>query len=307
MFNDMVQEGSTANNDNWCMPKNAIANPGQGMLPLAPLWRKSGPGFIFESYDSSDGGSFTVPALPMHRLAIPLRSGAVNLSVRIGRARIQREGAISPEDAFFIPAHLPSAWEYQGGCRCLNLWMTDAFVTERIRRRKSPTARLADLFPLMADPLPELAQSLRRAARAPSADTAAAASDALLDHCLGRGRKRMEVRGLPGEAFAKVAELVHTRLRDGVTVQEMAEAAGMSSAMLARKFKLAIGLSPYEYVGWARICRIRTLLCAPPEARLPMIEIAYQTGFSDQPHMNRAFRKLLGCTPGEYARGKNAE
>jgi AraC-like DNA-binding protein len=35
-------------------------------------------------------------------------------------------------------------------------------------------------------------------------------------------------------------------------------------------------------------------------AGLPLADLAEAAGYSDQPHLNREFRALAGCTPTEY-------
>lgn len=46
-----------------------------------------------------------------------------------------------------------------------------------------------------------------------------------------------------------------------------------------------------------RISRAKELL-ADPAIRIH--EIAEKTGFSDVAHFSRSFKKITGCTPGEY-------
>ena len=54
-----------------------------------------------------------------------------------------------------------------------------------------------------------------------------------------------------------------------------------------------------------RMARVRRALRAAPRPRVA--EIAYAAGFNDLSHFNRAFRRLHGCTPLEFARGEGAE
>jgi AraC family transcriptional regulator len=64
-------------------------------------------------------------------------------------------------------------------------------------------------------------------------------------------------------------------------------------------FKLETGMAPGRYIENLRIERAKALIEA---AELPLVEIAHQTGFSDQSHFTRRFRKAVGMTPGAYAR-----
>ena len=60
----------------------------------------------------------------------------------------------------------------------------------------------------------------------------------------------------------------------------------------------AYGLPPYMYLEQLRIERARVLL----RAGTPTSHVAYETGFSDQSHLTRRFKRVVGVPPGQYAR-----
>jgi len=64
-------------------------------------------------------------------------------------------------------------------------------------------------------------------------------------------------------------------------------------------FREATGLAPHQYVIRERIRRAQAHL----EAGLPIQEAAAALGFSDQSHLHRHFKRIVGVTPREYARG----
>jgi AraC-like DNA-binding protein len=104
-----------------------------------------------------------------------------------------------------------------------------------------------------------------------------------------------EVRGA-----GRVARLVMTQLADRVscppTLTEIAAAAGLSRYQLVRSFRAEVGLPPYAWLAQYRVARARVLLergCRPAEA-------AALTGFADQAHLTRWFRRVVGVTPGAY-------
>ena len=53
----------------------------------------------------------------------------------------------------------------------------------------------------------------------------------------------------------------------------------------------------FDLLGGMRIARARELLA---DSTLRIHEIAEETGFSDVAHFSRSFKKITGCTPGEY-------
>lgn len=69
-------------------------------------------------------------------------------------------------------------------------------------------------------------------------------------------------------------------------------------AHLVRAFSGVYGIAPHQYLNSRRVDRARRLLL---EGRSPG-DVAAATGFFDQSHLTRHFRKLVGVTPGRYAR-----
>ena len=86
---------------------------------------------------------------------------------------------------------------------------------------------------------------------------------------------------------------------NGLTVQGVARAVGLSSAQLAYLFRREIGMSVKEYATRVRVEIIKRLL-AETDDKLDII--AEQLGFCDAPHLSRVFRRICGCPPGEYRR-----
>ncbi|TMH98421.1 MAG: helix-turn-helix domain-containing protein [Betaproteobacteria bacterium] len=86
---------------------------------------------------------------------------------------------------------------------------------------------------------------------------------------------------------------------NGLTVQGIARAVGLSSAQLPYLFRREIGMSVKEYATRVRVEIIKRLL-AETDDKLDII--AEQLGFCDAPHLSRVFRRICGCPPGEYRR-----
>ncbi|MGW1457944.1 AraC family transcriptional regulator [Streptomyces albidoflavus] len=93
-------------------------------------------------------------------------------------------------------------------------------------------------------------------------------------------------------------ELADARLRQGLTLDEAAALLHAHPAHLVRAFSGAFGIAPHQYLTTLRVGRARRLLLDG----LPPGEVATAAGFYDQSHLNRHFRKVVGTTPGRYAR-----
>lgn len=79
-------------------------------------------------------------------------------------------------------------------------------------------------------------------------------------------------------------------------IEDMAQKIGLSPYHMIRKFKTACGLTPHQFQIQCRIRKAQKLL----EEGNSVTEVAYATGFCDQSHFNRCFRKIVGLTPSEY-------
>ena len=82
----------------------------------------------------------------------------------------------------------------------------------------------------------------------------------------------------------------------GVSLQQLANEAGVTSAHLVRRFQQASGLPPLAWQMQQRMALARRLL----RAGQPIVEVALATGFADQAHFSKAFSRFCGMPPGRY-------
>lgn len=87
-------------------------------------------------------------------------------------------------------------------------------------------------------------------------------------------------------------------IADEVTLDALADHARADKFHLCRAFSQDVGFPPYAFLTQARVARARILL---RRGVLPS-EIAPLVGFCDQSQLHRHFRRIVGCTPGAYAR-----
>lgn len=79
-------------------------------------------------------------------------------------------------------------------------------------------------------------------------------------------------------------------------LQDISEAAGLSTSYLIRAFKQTFGLTPHGYLLDQRVQYARAQL----RGGAPIAEVALAAGFADQAHLQRAFKRHLAATPGHY-------
>jgi AraC-like DNA-binding protein len=63
-------------------------------------------------------------------------------------------------------------------------------------------------------------------------------------------------------------------------------------------FHREVGMPPHAYQIQLRVARARRLVAAG----VPLAEVASMTGFADQSHLTRLFKRVVGVPPGQYAR-----
>jgi len=97
----------------------------------------------------------------------------------------------------------------------------------------------------------------------------------------------------------RVLDYISTNVDDDITLADLARVGGQSPFHFARKFTLAMGVSPKRYVSRMRLDRAMAELAA---GRLPLAQIAHNASFSSQASFTRAFRRATGMTPREYRR-----
>ncbi len=105
--------------------------------------------------------------------------------------------------------------------------------------------------------------------------------------------------GLSGAAKRRVLELIAAALDARLTIERLAREVGLSPAHFARAFKETMGRAPHQYLLALRLERARRLL---ETTQATLSDIAQRTGFADQAHFTRLFKRVFGTTPGALAR-----
>jgi len=95
--------------------------------------------------------------------------------------------------------------------------------------------------------------------------------------------------------MSAVEAFIEANLDKSISLDQLAQVTGKSRFHFSRLFRRSVGTAPYRYVMERRIARALGLL---RHSGLPVSEIAVATGFADQSHLNRSFRRAYGTTPG---------
>lgn len=86
------------------------------------------------------------------------------------------------------------------------------------------------------------------------------------------------------------------------SLQELAERAGMSRSIFALRFKEKVGTSAMEYLTRWRMLRAADQLLHSADS---VLVIAQSFGYASESAFGLAFRKVMGCSPRQYGRGRS--
>jgi AraC-like DNA-binding protein len=103
--------------------------------------------------------------------------------------------------------------------------------------------------------------------------------------------------GLSPGAMRRVREYVEVHLNERMQLTELAAVAGLSVYHFAREFKHSVGVTPHYYIVQRRVEQAQAMLT---RTDLSVAEIALAAGYSDQSHLTRQFRHVLGTTPRDF-------
>lgn len=108
-------------------------------------------------------------------------------------------------------------------------------------------------------------------------------------------------KGLPKKTPAwaqEMKEIIQDHIDTNITLKEISKDLNISPSYLSREFSKYFGeLSFGEYIQQQRIEKAKELMGT---ATYSLTEIAYLTGFSDQSHFTRIFKKITGQNPSDF-------
>jgi AraC family transcriptional regulator len=94
--------------------------------------------------------------------------------------------------------------------------------------------------------------------------------------------------------------LLHDSFREPVSLNQVAQAAGVHPSHVAREFHRAYGMTIGEYVRKLRVEFVAEQLLCPRKDPISLTNLALDAGFSSHAHMAAVFNRVIGMTPSEY-------
>ncbi len=203
---------------------------------------------------------------------------------------------INPEVPHSARAGVPEGWSYA-------TLYPSAHVIAGIAEEMTTLRGTAGFAETIVED-PDTAQLIRAVHQAAEEGNALAA-DSLLRIAVARLLRR-HGQSLPartpvatGARTASLAKsLLQERMAEPPSLEQLARELGTGPFSLLRAFKAAYGMPPHTWLTNARVRTARRLL----EAGIAPAQAAAAVGFTDQPHLNRHFTRIVGVPPGAYQR-----
>jgi AraC family transcriptional regulator len=163
--------------------------------------------------------------------------------------------------------------------------------------------RNAAVRPFVHHRSPPLAQTLLKIRDLATSETPA---DPLYAEtlCLAAALEVLEVEavgvsGLDDHRTRLVNDFIVENLHRPISLDELAQVAGMSRFHFVRSFKARMGLTPYAFAMGLRMSRARDLLSV---GTTPIEMVARAVGFTNDATFRRAFAKAFGVSPSQFRR-----
>lgn len=99
------------------------------------------------------------------------------------------------------------------------------------------------------------------------------------------------------QRITEAVRLIEARFDETLTLADLAGKAAMSPFHFLRTFRALVGLTPHQFLLRTRLHRAAMLL---RQSDLPVVQIAFDSGFGDLSSFNRRFRRVMGAAPTAY-------
>lgn len=218
------------------------------------------------------------------------------------------EVALGPGDVSLLTRAAPSHWTWPQGIEVVHIYLTEselAATCQQMCEREVSEIELHDTLQAGDPAIHRVAMML-----ASEAAHSGLGSELLIEslacqmsvyilrrHAEVNFRTPESARGLSTRQRHLVRDYVKRHLDEKLSLNDLAGLLALSRYHFARGFRESMGVTPHEFVMRQRVAKAQMLL---RRTRTPLHEIATASGFADQSHMTRVFKKQLGVTPGKF-------
>jgi AraC-like DNA-binding protein len=114
----------------------------------------------------------------------------------------------------------------------------------------------------------------------------------------GKTKKNIDNLSSNKRAIINAKNYLDNHVCENISLEHLAIRFGVSAFHLVRQFQQLFGLPPHAYQIQQRLKHAKKLL----KMGHTVVDTSTSLGFHDQSHFHRHFKKVLGITPGKYAK-----
>jgi AraC family transcriptional regulator len=105
--------------------------------------------------------------------------------------------------------------------------------------------------------------------------------------------------GLAPWQVSQSKNYIERNLSNTIKIRDIAHMVGLSGSYFFQAFRCTVGITPHTYIVQRRVeCAQRMILLTDRK----LSDIALECGLSDQSHLTRLFRSVVGVSPGVWRR-----
>jgi len=204
-----------------------------------------------------------------------------------------------PTSLFIVHPGEVHANQTETGCSFRSIYVTPELVREAVAGVSSPEQSL----PFFPNPLifdPEIIALYQRVhlSQVPALEQESALHEMLTRLVIRHAEGKYPPRALGREhqAVRRVRDYIIESHARNISLKELSQLVHLSGFHLTRVFAKEIGMPPHAFQTQVRVARAKQLLTSG----MSLASVAATTGFADQSHFIRHFKRLMKITPGEY-------
>lgn len=267
------------------------------------------------------GADLRIYQFHSHRTQVPpLRDIAViawqtRAQIALKCGAIRSKTLMSPGDFSILRPGYESVWQWSRGFQATVLYLNAhrlADFASEVYDRHVDSVAIQECFqvrdPVIQQGIITLATELRRDTFGGALYRDAVITQLSVQLLRHHAESRVRAPRCPGALSAvharQVEEYIDDNLAADLRLESLAGVAGMSRYHFARLFKKRFGVPPHAYVQRRRVERARYLIL---HSEMELKEIVGATGFCDQSHLTKSFKRAFDMTPAELRRAPSGD
>jgi len=246
-------------------------------------------------------GLVEIPALKNTIISIHV-GPSVQVSCR--RGSVRHRGTAVHGDIDIIPPGTPSAWELKDKDTALVLSLSPDLLSTVAEHYNLDPSRIEirNRFQVRDPQLENIAWALKAemengypCGRIYVDSLAVSVAARLLRfHSSSLVEPELKNRRLSNRKFRQVLDYIEANLDQNISLADIAGVAGLSVSHFKSLFRESAGVPAHQYLIRRRVERAKHLIA---EDKMPISQVAFETGFAHQSHLARHMRRLLGVSP----------